>query len=110
MSVDKTRRGAGEASVWDEGAAARYAKAKHGPDGARFLDPHLYALMSRDRLEGSDFLDLGAGAGPWSQYALEQGARKVTAVDLNEAMLEQARTRLRISGELPSNVRIVRGD
>lgn len=110
MAVDKTRRGANEASVWDEGAAARYAKAKHGPDGARFLDPHLHALMGRERLEGTDFLDLGAGAGPWSQHALEQGVRTATAVDLNEAMLEQTRTRLRISGELPANVRIVRGD
>ncbi|MBI2641856.1 class I SAM-dependent methyltransferase [Candidatus Roizmanbacteria bacterium] len=110
MTIDKTCRGADDASVWDEGAAARYAKAKHGPDGARFLDPHLYSLMSRERLAGSDFLDLGAGAGPWSQHALEQGARTVTAVDLNEAMLEQARTRLRVSGELPSNVNIVRGD
>lgn len=110
MAVDRTRRGADEASVWDEGAAARYAKAKHGPDGARFLDPHLYALMSRERLEDRDFLDLGAGAGPWTQHALAQGARTVTAVDLNEAMLEQARTRLRVSGEMPSHVSVVRGD
>lgn len=110
MTIDKTHRGAHEASVWDEGAAARYAKTKHGPDGAKFLDPHLYHLMSRERLEGSDFLDLGAGAGPWSQHALEQSARTVTAVDLNEAMLEQARTRLRDGGELPNNVRAIRGD
>ncbi|MFA7277801.1 MAG: class I SAM-dependent methyltransferase [Candidatus Gracilibacteria bacterium] len=109
MLADKMQRGVGEASVWDAGAATRYAKAKHGPDGARFLDPHLFFLMDRTRLEGIDFLDLGAGAGPWSEHALAQGARTVTTLDSNDAMLEQARQRLSVGRDLPSNVRLVRG-
>lgn len=111
MSIDKSsRRGEQDVSVWDEGAAAKYAAAKHGPDGAKFLDPHLYALMSRNRLEGSNFLDLGGGAGPWSAHALGQGARAVTNVDLNQAMLDQARERLSFEGVLPQNVNLLRSN
>lgn len=40
------RRGKGEASRWGEAEAKRYEAAKHGPDGRRFLDDHLYAALS----------------------------------------------------------------
>lgn len=106
----EARRGETDISQWGADAAARYAVAKHGPDGARFLDPHLYALMTRERLGGMDFADLGAGTGPWSKYAHEQGAATVTALELNPAMLAKAAAAFADGeGRTPSNVRLVQG-
>lgn len=104
------RRGEGEASKWGTDAAAQYAVAKHGPDGARFLDPHLYALLTRQALAGRDFLDLGAGTGPWTKYALEQQAGSATALELNPAMLAKARELLTVDDVLPGNVSLVEGN
>lgn len=101
-------RKAGEVSVWGRDAAARYDAAKHGPDGAKFLDLHLYRLMEEAR--GKAFLDLGAGTGPWSKHALNIGATTVTSLDLNEAMLAQARARLAVSNELPEAVSLIRAN
>lgn len=53
--VDHRPRGQGDLSYWDNEAAARYAVAKHGPDGRVFLDPVLYALMDQTRLAGKIF-------------------------------------------------------
>jgi SAM-dependent methyltransferase len=110
MAENDLRRGAVDASIWDGGAADRYVAAKHGPDGKVFLDPYLYSLLSFEQLAGKNFLDLGCGAGPWSEHALSQGAKSVTAVDLNEAMLEKARQRLSGRDGLPENVRVISGD
>ena len=104
------RRNTDAMSQWGSDDAARYAVAKHGPDGARFLDPHLYGLLTREQLAGCDFLDLGAGTGPWSKYALDQGADRVTALELNPAMLAKAKELLSREGDLPTNVRLVEGN
>lgn len=93
MSNYEQRR-IGDLSHWDSEAAARYTVAKHGPDGRAFLDPVLYALLNQTRLEGKKFFDIGAGAGPWTAHALEQGVAHATALDLNPAMVEQARLKL----------------
>ncbi|MBU0577021.1 class I SAM-dependent methyltransferase [Patescibacteria group bacterium] len=98
-------------SKWGADEAEKYAAAKHGPDGARFLDPHLYALMSRNRLEGTDFADLGTGAAPWAYHALMQGADHVAGFDLSPSMLQQARKRLgNDSGFLPRNAELIEAD
>lgn len=44
-------------------------------------------------LSGADVLDLGCGFGDFARWARAQGAASVTAVDLSERMLEQARAR-----------------
>ncbi len=105
--MSSNRRGEADTSLWDHQQAQRYAAVKHGPDGARFLDPHLDRLLIREQLADHDVLDLGAGTGPWSAHALKQGARSVTALDLNSAMLAQARQLLTKEGELPKNVTLI---
>lgn len=101
-------RGSADVSRWGADEAARSA-AKHGPDGARFLDPYLYDLLSRKQLATRDVLDLGAGTGPWTKHALEQGAGTVTALELNPAMLAKASELLATKGKLPGNVTLVEG-
>lgn len=108
--MSNSARGAEDLSRWGADDAARYAAAKHGPDGARFLDPYLYNLLSREKLEARDVLDLGAGTGPWTKHALDNGADSVTALELNPAMLAKARELLANSGVLPVNVRLVEGN
>ncbi|MBN3004344.1 class I SAM-dependent methyltransferase [Chromobacterium alkanivorans] len=44
-------------------------------------------------LTGAEVLDLGCGFGDFARWARAQGAAGVTAVDLSERMLEQARAR-----------------
>lgn len=44
-------------------------------------------------LAGIDILDLGCGFGDFARWARGEGAASVTAVDLSERMLEQARAR-----------------
>ena len=44
-------------------------------------------------LVGADVLDLGCGFGDFARWARGEGAASVTAVDLSERMLEQARAR-----------------
>ena len=75
---------------WGEAEAARYEVAKHGPDGAKFLDPHLYDTLSTEAIKGKNALDLGTGTGPWAEYFVQNGAAKTFALDLNRAMLKQA--------------------
>lgn len=84
-------------STWDVADASRYEVAKHGPDGKRFLDPHLYRWMTQDNLKGSEFLDIGCGTGPWSEFALEQGVNSASLLDLNPAMIAKAEERLSAS-------------
>ena len=40
-------------------------------------------------VKGLDILDLGCGAGFYTYYCLDQGAREVTAVDFSPRMIEQ---------------------
>lgn len=68
--------------------AAKYATAKHGPDGAQFLDPVF--LPNLDNLIGQHVIDIGCGAGPWSVYAANQGA-KVFGIDYQIGMLKNAK-------------------
>lgn len=96
----------GEQSVWDEDQARAYAAKRHGTDGKRFLDPHIYQYMSRDHMQDQDVADIGCGTGPWSLYAHEQGARSVNAFDVNPAMVEQAKALFEQSGSIPPSVRL----
>lgn len=66
----------------------KYATAKHGPDGAQFLDPVF--LPNLDNLIGQHVIDIGCGAGPWSVYAANQGA-KVFGIDYQIGMLKNAK-------------------
>jgi hypothetical protein len=97
-------------SLWGEKAAESYAKAKHGPDGAVFLDPYLYGLLGEQQLMGARYLDLGAGAGPWTKHGLEKGVKSATALDINAAMLAKAKDALSIDGKLPERVSLIRAD
>lgn len=68
--------------------ASKYATARHGPDGAQFLDPVF--LRNLDNLNGLNVIDIGCGAGPWAVYAANQGA-KVFGIDYQMGMLKNAK-------------------
>lgn len=73
----------------DYGAnASKYATARHGPDGARFLDPIF--LPKLEDLSGQNIIDIGCGAGPWAVCAANHGA-KVFGIDYQIAMLKNAK-------------------
>ena len=107
--MSDVRRSVDDASTWESDAASAYALAKHGPDGAKFLDPDLYRLMSEIRLSGTRFLDIAAGAGPWTIHALQKGVTSATALDLSSAMLERARKCLSDMEALWGNVTLIEG-
>lgn len=100
----------GDNSVWDAVQAKAYAQNRHGVDGRKFLDPHIYDFMQPSYLEGQDVLDLGCGAGPWSLYAHQNKARQVTGLDINSAMTNQARLLLQQNYVNPNEASIVEGD
>ena len=68
--------------------AAKYATARHGPDGAQFLNPVF--LPHLDNLVDQHVIDIGCGAGPWAVYAANQGAR-VFGIDYQLGMLKNAK-------------------
>jgi len=73
----------------DYGAnAVKYATARHGPDGAQFLDPVF--LPKLEDLSGQNIIDIGCGAGPWAVYAANHGA-KVFGIDYQMGMLKNAK-------------------
>ncbi|MQT33802.1 methyltransferase domain-containing protein [Pseudomonas helleri] len=51
--------------------------------------PAFHALLPK--LQGLKVLDLGAGFGDFARYARSQGAQAVTAVDISQKMLSEAR-------------------
>src|SRR5450631_4307492 len=63
----------------------------------------------RDRIEGSDFLDLYAGSGAVGLEALSRGCRYVTFVDMNPNCLSIIRQNLS-KLELFDRARLVRAD
>ncbi|QQR83819.1 methyltransferase domain-containing protein [Candidatus Peregrinibacteria bacterium] len=88
------KRGISDTSHWGKDDAQHYEVAKHGPDGRVFLDPYLYQMLLPEHLAGATVADLGCGTGPWSQHVIKQGASEVIGVDLNQAMLDQAREKM----------------
>lgn len=74
------------AKFGEEGAEA-YARARHGGDGALFLDPYILDFLKRHREEF--LIDIGCGAGPWAIEAAKLGCH-VAGVDLEPAMIERA--------------------
>lgn len=83
--------------------ADRYARSTTHASGA-----DLDALVAASALNGSErVLDLGCGAG-YSSLALAHGAREVHALDLTQAMLDQAEIKAREHGV--ENIRFRRGD
>lgn len=104
------RRSEQDSSVWGGDEAARYAKVKHGPDGAKFLDPHLQRSLSRAALEQRKFLDIGCGTGPWTEYALRCQVASAAAFDSNAAMVEKARQLLEQEQLLDDRVELLVAD
>lgn len=100
------RRSGSDLSFWGHSDVQRYEVAKHGPDGVRFLDPHLYRWMDKQNLVGHEFLDIGGGTGPWTEFAMDQGVNSATLLDLNPAMVDRARERLSVAGVISSDVRL----
>ncbi|MFA6474576.1 MAG: class I SAM-dependent methyltransferase [Patescibacteria group bacterium] len=100
------RRIRGELSRWGEAEAKRYEAAKHGPDGRRFLDNNLYEVLDEAAIKDKVVADIGAGAGPWSEYAIKLGASHVTCLDLNPAMIARAREKWGEAGP-PTNIDFV---
>jgi SAM-dependent methyltransferase len=88
MGFKRTRGHHISGTEWGADTAERYAKAKHGPDGALFLDP--YFQKELQNVEGKRIIDVGAGAGPWAVLMAQNGAERVVALDYNFAMVEQA--------------------
>lgn len=64
-----------------------YAKMRHGPDGALFLDPYFMPYLSN--LDGQILLDAGCGSGPWSICAAKNGAC-VYGIDIQSGMIAKA--------------------
>jgi len=73
---------------YDKETVSAYATARHGPDGATFLDP--FFVPHLDDLNGAKVVDIGAGAGPWSVYAAKHGASRVFALDYQLEMSQAA--------------------
>jgi len=88
MTKDKAEHTEAGTKYGKEGAKL-YASVRHGPDGV-FLDPAFLPHISN--LHGEVVVDIGAGAGPWTIHAVENGAGRVIAVDYQMAMLENATT------------------
>ncbi len=73
---------------WDKDGISTYARMKHGPDGALFLDP--YFLPYLFNLDGQILLDAGCGAGPWGIIAAKNGAI-VYGIDIQSGMIEKSK-------------------
>ena len=97
------KRAGGELSRWNEQQAKKYDAAKHGPDGRSFLDGHLYEELGEDVVRGKAVLDIGAGAGPWTEHVQKLGADQVICLDVNPAMIDRAKVRW-ADGVRPANV------
>lgn len=54
--------------------------------------PSLMALI--DDVSGLDILDLGCGSGVYADFLIEQGAARVTCLDLSEEMIEIVKDKL----------------
>lgn len=68
-----------------------YLRLRSKPDNFNDLleFPAFTALLPD--IENRTVLDLGCGFGPHAKYYVEQGAKKVTGVDISEKMLEHAK-------------------
>lgn len=100
------KRAPGELSRWGEQLAHKYEAAKHGPDGRAFLDNHLYDILNEGVIRDREVLDIGAGAGPWTDYVQKLGASRVICLDVNPQMLDRAKQRWS-EGQQPDNVKFV---
>jgi len=92
---------------WSRDAASSYGATRHGPDGAQFLDAYFIPYLQN--LAGRNVVDVGCGAGPWSIYAIQQGANTVTAIDIQQSMTSQALRATKNEG-LESQVLVVQAD
>ena len=85
--------------------------ATKGPDGVSWFRPHLdrsLAFLEAARIgHSAHVIDVGGGASTLVDDLLDRGYSKVTVLDLSEAALETARTRL---GERASRVEWICGD
>lgn len=68
-----------------------YLKLRSKPDNFNdLLEFPAFTAMLPD-LEGKSVIDLGCGFGPHARYYVDQGASRVTGVDISEMMLEHAK-------------------
>lgn len=84
-----------------------YSRGGDQYDEVRMVDPRGQMLSEHDRAifrslfpqsqDGMNVLEIGAGTGRFTVIALERGFT-LTATDINEAMLDQLRARLRENG------------
>ncbi|KKU87461.1 hypothetical protein A3A64_02725 [Candidatus Gottesmanbacteria bacterium RIFCSPLOWO2_01_FULL_48_11] len=84
-----------------------YAVARHGPDGARFLDPYFQRHLQN--LEGKSVIDVGTGHAPWGIFAAQHGAKEVHGVDIQMGMANGAVQAVKKEG-LANKVKIYRAD
>lgn len=73
----------------------RYTQARHGPDGALFLDPFFLPFLQD--VQDQIVLDAGCGAAPWAIVAAKNGAF-VYGVDIEEKMINQGHIAIRREG------------
>ena len=79
--------------VYNEAAATQYEEFSfkmeyRGPStGTAILTKHLKRLFDKD----CNILDLGAGTGMCGEILVKEGYRSITAVDISEQMLEEAK-------------------
>src|SRR6266568_7589295 len=104
MSLKEGHRTGG--TNYQEGGVSAYAANRHGPDGGRFLDPVFTPYLTGIR---GDVVDIGCGAGPWTRYAVDHGARRVLAVDYQQGMLTQAQREVARAG-ITDRVVLARAD
>lgn len=90
-------------SRWGEEQAVAYARARHGPDGAVFLDPYFLSRLTSEEVSGKSIIDIGCGAGPWTALMAKNGAKKVVGLDFSYEMARKALVAVnqeKITGEI----------
>jgi ubiquinone/menaquinone biosynthesis C-methylase UbiE len=91
---------------YEKKGSLAYAKNRHGPDGALFLDPYFIPYLLN--LEGQHLLDAGCGSAPWAIYAAENGAT-VVAIDIQQNMIDLAEKAVKEAG-VDEKVTLLVGD
>lgn len=94
-------------TTYGQQGAEKYASTKHGPDGAKLLDPYFLPFI-RNSVQGKRILDAGCGAGPWAIEAAKSGA-KVDGIDIQKRMIEIAHQKVEEAG-LSERISLQTGD
>lgn len=99
-----------EPLVVSESGLKLLARPSHGQKTGLFLDQREHRRFLRDRSAGLEVAELFSYTGGFSLYAAAGGARRITAVDIAEDALADARENFRLNGIDPARHRFVVAD